>query len=467
MKLKFLLYLSFLLGGAINAKAQTYGQWQGATQATSFDYVLSGNGTYAAGPSINSSVSSQATPGWLPAPTGTAKARIATAAGAGADVTLAGSVLTLNASKTNEPNKVALYDVPNATAVTSIFFDLSFDGGTQGTAVIGFGKTSDIFTDSNPLINASAPGVFGALRFTVGNSFSNSGVRSSTFSYATPNTEVFPKTGLINVEIYCNHTNSAKSYTRGVTNYSLPARAYHVYANNTAVLVSASPNLATSGELAVDQSINALLFAGTSSALNTLKFAVSNIKFGWIPQNVLPVKLISFTGEKATSGVQLNWATASEKDNAYFDVLRASNTGDFKSVAQVSSKGQANGVSNYQWIDRQPLHGENYYKIKQVDLNGDSEEFGPVLVNYNLETNKLNAFVNTNQQLLLAYQASATTTGDLIVTDLSGKKLIVKKISLQKGVNQPTVDLSAVPKGLYVVKLSENQNSGVAKFIKP
>lgn len=467
MKLKFLLYIPFLLGATVAAKAQTYGQWQGATQATSFDYVLSGNGTYAYGPSINSSVSSQATAGWLPAPIGTAKARISTAAGAGADITLAGSVLTLNASKTNEPNKVALYDVPNATAVTSIFFDLSFDGGTSGTAVIGFGKTSDIFTDSNPLINASAPGVFGALRFTVGNSFSNSGVRLSTFSYGTPNTEVFPKTGLINVEIYCNNTNAAKSYARGATNYSLPARSYHVYANNTPVLVSASPNLATSAELAVDQSINALLFAGTSSTLNTLKFAISNIKFGWIPQNVLPVKLISFYGEKTTSGVQLNWATASEKDNAYFEVLRASNTGEFKSIAQVTPKGSGSTTSNYQWVDKAPLRGDNYYKLKQVDLNGDSEEFGPVLVKYDLERNKLDAFVNANQQLMLAYQASTNTTGNLIVTDLNGKQLIAKKINLQKGNNQPTVDLSSVPKGLYVVKLSENQNNGVTKFIKP
>ncbi len=94
--------------------------------------------------------------------------------------------------------------------------------------------------------------------------------------------------------------------------------------------------------------------------------------------NALPVTLLSFTAKPEADRVQVAWATTSEQNAARFVVERSADLGEYMSVGQVAAKGTSDGRQNYGLTDMQPLPGVNYYRLRQIDRNGDSQTFKPV-----------------------------------------------------------------------------------------
>ena len=86
--------------------------------------------------------------------------------------------------------------------------------------------------------------------------------------------------------------------------------------------------------------------------------------------NALPVELITFQGEAQEKAVLLTWETASEINNDFFEVQRSLDGQTFEKIGEVTGQGSSNETHRYQFIDRQPLEGTVYYRLKQVDYDG-------------------------------------------------------------------------------------------------
>ena len=84
----------------------------------------------------------------------------------------------------------------------------------------------------------------------------------------------------------------------------------------------------------------------------------------------LPVELVSFTAVGQGPAVRLAWATASEKNSLRFDVERSADGQQFARIAEVAAQGTATSPTAYAWLDRQPLAGTSYYRLRQVDRDG-------------------------------------------------------------------------------------------------
>lgn len=85
----------------------------------------------------------------------------------------------------------------------------------------------------------------------------------------------------------------------------------------------------------------------------------------------LPIELIEFSGNlNNLQQVELRWATASEKDNDFFTIERSSNGRDFYNIATIPGAGDHVGRLDYSYLDPSPLHGFNYYRLKQTDYDG-------------------------------------------------------------------------------------------------
>ncbi len=85
---------------------------------------------------------------------------------------------------------------------------------------------------------------------------------------------------------------------------------------------------------------------------------------------LLPVNLLSFTAEKDHKKVNLKWITTSEKDNAYFEVQRSTDGENFVSIGMVKGNGTTNTKQTYTDTDYYPNSGINYYRLKQIDIDG-------------------------------------------------------------------------------------------------
>lgn len=89
--------------------------------------------------------------------------------------------------------------------------------------------------------------------------------------------------------------------------------------------------------------------------------------------NVLPVELLSFDGRAEGDAVQLHWITASESGSSHYDVERSFDGYTFTAIGQVEAAGTSYSTIDYAFVDPQPMRGVNYYRLKQVDLDGTTD----------------------------------------------------------------------------------------------
>jgi hypothetical protein len=97
-----------------------------------------------------------------------------------------------------------------------------------------------------------------------------------------------------------------------------------------------------------------------------------------ISAGVLPIVLLSFDAIAQEDHVAIVWTTASEENNNFFTVERSADGEQFELVEEVPGRGTSYSQVSYQVLDRTPLIGRNYYRLKQTDFDG-SYSYGPVV----------------------------------------------------------------------------------------
>ena len=89
-------------------------------------------------------------------------------------------------------------------------------------------------------------------------------------------------------------------------------------------------------------------------------------------QILLPVEWLSFDAKLFADDrkVLCEWSTASESNNHHFEVQRSDDTIMWESVGTVEGAGTSQEVNAYSLVDHRPLGGVSYYRVIQVDNNG-------------------------------------------------------------------------------------------------
>ncbi|HEY5533975.1 MAG TPA: T9SS type A sorting domain-containing protein [Ignavibacteria bacterium] len=106
----------------------------------------------------------------------------------------------------------------------------------------------------------------------------------------------------------------------------------------------------------------------TDTNLNT--FATYTFSDGSAP---LPVQISSFTSNVISRDVKLNWTTASELNNAGFEILRSAQNDNWVKVGYVNGNGTKTTPTNYSFEDKNLNTGKYKYRLKQIDYNGNFE----------------------------------------------------------------------------------------------
>lgn len=88
---------------------------------------------------------------------------------------------------------------------------------------------------------------------------------------------------------------------------------------------------------------------------------------------VNPIILQTFTAFPLNNDVNLNWKTATELNNSHFKVQRSADGQNFENIGRVNGNGTTSQVISYEFTDKNPFPGKNYYRLKQVDYDGAFE----------------------------------------------------------------------------------------------
>jgi hypothetical protein len=126
---------------------------------------------------------------------------------------------------------------------------------------------------------------------------------------------------------------------------------------------------------------------------------------GIIVYGIIPVELTTFTAIAKDDNVLLNWITSTETNNMGFDVERRStksNSG-WQTLGFINGKGTTTEKSNYSFVDKNPVEGKSYYRLRQIDFDGSSKIYTSVEVDfetvkeYSLSQNYPNPFNPTTE----------------------------------------------------------------------
>jgi hypothetical protein len=101
----------------------------------------------------------------------------------------------------------------------------------------------------------------------------------------------------------------------------------------------------------------------------------------------LPVTLTDFKGVINNKQVVLTWRTSSEINSSHFDVQRSNDVVNFENIGKVIAHGNSSVVSNYQLIDKTPTQGNNFYRLKAVDMDGKFVYSPVIKINLSDRTN--------------------------------------------------------------------------------
>jgi hypothetical protein len=110
---------------------------------------------------------------------------------------------------------------------------------------------------------------------------------------------------------------------------------------------------------------------GSVSSLQTAPYAnyTSSFVVNYIPCFPLPVSILSFEANKVGNEVKLAWVTENEKNASHFEIQHSTDAINFLNIGGVTA---LNGAlkNSYEFPHKNPASGVNYYRIKQIDIDG-------------------------------------------------------------------------------------------------
>jgi hypothetical protein len=183
---------------------------------------------------------------------------------------------------------------------------------------------------------------------------------------------------------------------------------------------------------------------------------------------VLPVELTSLSTSLNGKSVIINWATATEINNLGFEIQRSTDKTSFVKIGFVSGSGNSNVTRKYSFADNNVLSSKNYYRLKQMDINGNYK-FSPVVEaetgtvsSFSLEQNYPNPFNPTTQ---IKYSLLSNSNVKITIYNTLGEKMneLTNEVQ-QAGVHIMNFNATGLSSGIYFYSIQANAVDGSQSF---
>lgn len=166
---------------------------------------------------------------------------------------------------------------------------------------------------------------------------------------------------------------------------------------------------------------------------------------------VLPVELGRFDVAVNPLHHELSWTTFSELNNERFIVERKGELGDWSPIGKVEGSGTVNTKQYYGFNDDEPLVGTNYYRLKQVDIDG-AYEYSEIVFAFHQPIG--NDFIIYPNPAVDHFQIKGNVdqSAPLQILDALGRPILTTIYQGDK------INVGFLPKGLYYVRIGDRGN---------
>ena len=214
------------------------------------------------------------------------------------------------------------------------------------------------------------------------------------------------------------------------------------------------------------QTINS---AANLVTINSFSGSLTNLKPWTLALRIhpLPITLISFNVIK-DNGALVYWTTETEINNKYFYVQRSVDGKIFSDITQLDGKVNSVISNTYSYTDKQPLYGISYYRLKQVDINGE-ETYSNIVSFLNKRTiiDSLIVYPNPSETIILfSFKANENIVANISIYNIKGELMKKKTFSIINGINILELDIDKLVTGNYFFSVTENEIQHIGQFIK-
>jgi len=186
--------------------------------------------------------------------------------------------------------------------------------------------------------------------------------------------------------------------------------------------------------------------------------------------NPLPVEFIFFNASFENKNVFLEWATASEINNDFFEIERSFDAQTFEAIGRVEGAGNSDSRLDYQYFDPEVpvVFSENiFYRIRQVDFDGQFEY--SIMVSIQTEPAE-ELLIRPNpfkDRLTLTYRSTEDSQVEIVLFDLQGREVLRNSYNSYRGLNDIVLnDTYQLISGTYILSLRSKTFTHTEKVVK-
>lgn len=229
--------------------------------------------------------------------------------------------------------------------------------------------------------------------------------------------------------------------------YSIPLSLY------------AAPNGAL--KLTVRNAIFQLLIVGDAPFGNNVYY-VDDIYFS-STNNILPVKLTSFTAVAKANIVGLSWETATEVNNRGFGVEKSIDGRAWSELTFVNASPSNVNGAKYSAVDLAPIQGMNFYRLRQTDLDGKFSFSAVRQVNFNGMADVISVYPNPSKGFVNVLVNPSSKKVNYSITNTTGRSLKSGILLTDGTVNK--VNIQGLPAGVYMLQVTDENGSKTTKLL--
>lgn len=181
---------------------------------------------------------------------------------------------------------------------------------------------------------------------------------------------------------------------------------------------------------------------------------------GWhvnqVDATILPVELLYLDATAVDNEfIRIDWATATEINNEGFELQRSEDGLNFETIAWIDGNGNSNNIIEYSYDDKEVTTSVYYYRLKQIDFNGDFEFTKIVSASITKKDESLfevNLIPNPSEGFgKVAIYSSREEVVQLEIFNSIGARILSKNVRLDIGTNEVKIDKNNYAAGVYNV----------------
>jgi hypothetical protein len=183
----------------------------------------------------------------------------------------------------------------------------------------------------------------------------------------------------------------------------------------------------------------------------------------------LPIQLVYFSGSSLANGITLNWQTLTEKNNERFEIEKSVNGINWQVLENIAGSGTSVQLKNYSFLDLKALNGVNYYRLKQIDFDGQFKYSEIIYVFHSFEKPFCSVVWPNPFHSKFNFEIQASEPGKAVYRLFNELGIITqeKSLSYYKGKSEIEITIDDDRKGFYLLEIIfDDENKVHRKILK-